>query len=61
LVLVAFFLNIFFGVKAFGIYINAGNETFTAIVSVYFGLLIPSLIVFLLVREYKQKKKGISK
>lgn len=59
--LVAALLNMFFGHAMWGAYKTYGYETATLVFSLFFGIGVPSLIVFLLIREYKEKKKGISK
>lgn len=56
----AFFLNIFFGYKALEGYFDNGLEIVTLLVSLFFGVAVPSLIAVLLLREYKEKKQGIS-
>lgn len=58
--LFATFLNLFFGYTLWGAYKEYGYETTTFVFAIIFTFCIPSLIVFLLVREYKRKKKGIS-
>ena len=56
----AFFLNIFMGYQATKAYSEYG-ETIALIAGVFFGLAVPSIIAYLLVREHKEKKKGISR
>jgi hypothetical protein len=58
--IVAIILNFFFGCKLWDAYKEYGYETVTFISAIVFTFCIPSFIVFLLFREYKRKKKGIS-
>jgi hypothetical protein len=39
---------------------NEYQETITGLSAIFFGLLVPAVIITLLVREFKNKKKGIS-
>jgi len=56
----AFFLNIFMGYQATKGYFEY-EETIALIAGLFFGLAVPSIIAYLLVREHKEKKKGISR
>jgi len=60
LYIVAAILNFFFGCMVWGAYVEHGYETVTLIFAIIFTFCVPSFIVFLLLREYKRKKKGIS-
>jgi hypothetical protein len=52
-------LDLFIGYKLFKTY-NEYQETITGLSAIFFGLIGPAAIMTLLVREYKNKKKGIS-
>jgi hypothetical protein len=56
----AFFLNVFIGYKAYEEYL-AIEGSIILVASIFFGIAIPSLIGGLLIREHKEKKKGISR
>jgi hypothetical protein len=58
---VAFFLNIFLGFKCFQAYPEYGYETPTLIAAIFFGIGVPAIIAGLLIREFREKKKGISR
>jgi len=55
----AIIIDLFMGYKLYKTY-NEYQETVTGIAAAFFGLIIPIVIITLLVREYKNKKKGIS-
>jgi len=56
----AFFLNIFMGYQATKGYFEYA-EIIALIAGAFFGLVVPGIIAYLLVREYKEKKRGISR
>ena len=56
----AFFLNIFMGYQAAKGYFEY-EDVVALIAGAFFGLVVPSIIGYLLVRDYKEKKRGISR
>lgn len=56
----AMFFNMFLGVLALKAYPENGHEIVTLIVGLIWSIGIPALIFFLLRKEFKEKKKGIS-
>lgn len=61
LLVLAFCMNVFFGYKAFEAWPQYGYETPTLIAAIFFGIGVPALILGLLIREFREKKKGISR
>jgi hypothetical protein len=49
-----------FGINSLNLYLKDNNEYVSLGSSIFFGILVPAAIIILSVREFKNKKNGLS-